>query len=78
LPADRFPVHGSRFRVSFAGQRLRFPDRAVNGQPVRHWPDRATLNPVYFLLYVDFWNMEYLDREKLIFWTFTGLVVKRP
>ncbi len=30
-------------------------------------PDLAILNPVYFLLYVDFWNMVFLEIEKLIF-----------
>lgn len=37
-------------------------------------PDQETLNPVFFLLCVYFWNMVFLDREKLIFWTFSVLV----
>lgn len=63
-PRPRFPVHG--FPVPGVLCRS-----ATCPNPA---PDRATLNPVYFLLYVYFWNTEYLDSQKVIFWTFTGLV----
>ncbi len=41
-------------------------------------PDRATLNPFFFLLYVDFWNMVFLEIENDVFWTFAVMVRNMP
>lgn len=66
LLADRFPVHGQRLPVPGSLRAL------VSLSSIA--PDWPTLNPVYFLLYVYFLDRVFLDREKVIFWTFSVLV----
>ena len=71
VSCPRPAVNGSRFTSS--GSRPRFPGSGCL-LPVCNLsdiaPDRATLNPFFFLPCVYFLNMVFLEGQKVVFWTF--------